>query len=49
MHVYLLLDGCAQLNLVNPIYKALEGLKLKINTLIFRKNLVELTSFLSSN
>ena len=29
MHVYLLLDGCAQLNLIIPVYKVLEGLKLK--------------------
>jgi len=49
MHVYLLLDGCAQLNLIIPIYIVLEELKLKINTLIFRKNLVEIISFLSSN
>ena len=29
MNVYLLLDGCAQLNLITTISKALEELKLK--------------------
>ena len=29
MYVYLLLDGCAQLNLTTTISKALEELKLK--------------------
>jgi len=29
MYVYLLLDGCDQLNLIIPISKVLEGLKLK--------------------
>ena len=28
MYVYLLLDGCAQLNLMTNISKALEGLRL---------------------
>jgi hypothetical protein len=29
MYVYLLLDGCAQLNLITTISKALEELKLR--------------------
>ena len=39
MYVYLLLDGCAQLDLTTTISKALEGLKLKISTFILIENI----------
>jgi hypothetical protein len=43
MYVYLLLDGCAQLDLVFTISKALEGLKLtNKHVYLNRKNLVEI-------
>jgi hypothetical protein len=43
MYVYLLLDGCAQLNLITTISKALEGLKLTNKHFYLNiKNLVEI-------
>jgi hypothetical protein len=43
MYVCLLLDGCAQLDLVFTISKALEGLKLtNKHVYLNRKNLVEI-------
>lgn len=43
MYVYLLLDGCAQLDLITTISKTLEGLKLtNKHFYINRKNLVEI-------